>query len=547
MKLFAYYAIHSFVNTIKKLFKTWLIIIIIAMVFGAAVGVIASAAASKSGNAEEVTVEEVSETVEEENGNFLTERGIETPVFVDFIISLVFIALLVMNVLGASKSGKMFKPGDVIMLFASPLKPQSVLLFRLMGTIGLSLILSLYMLFQIPNFVINLHMTVWSVIVLVIAYAFTLIQGTLFQVTFYTLSSRDGKKAGDYNRLVLIVLGVIALSFAIYVSGTGVDLLTGGVNFFAGKKTFFVPFWGWTRAMCYYAICGDNVNSAIYMAVMLVATVVLIVVIWSIKCDFYEDAIEAAEKQAALLESARESTKGGVQARTKERKGKVNRGGFAHGWGASVFFFKPLYNRFRFSKLKIFSITSIVYMAITALASWGFTQASLDNAFTYIACIIGGCVFYRTLGNPLEEDINKAFFVMVPEKAGKKLLYSIGAGLTITLMDIFIPIVGAAVYFKANPVHVLLWILFALSIDFFGTCTGAFIAVSVPGEAGKGAKLITQIIFLYFGLIPSAIMVVLGFVFSVLVIALLGGIALNAALGYLFYALMPRFLENGNM
>ena len=40
MRLFLYYVSHSLFNTIKKLMKTWVAFIIIAMVFGLVVGLV---------------------------------------------------------------------------------------------------------------------------------------------------------------------------------------------------------------------------------------------------------------------------------------------------------------------------------------------------------------------------------------------------------------------------------------------------------------------------------------------------------------------------
>ena len=42
MRLFLYYVSHSLFNTIKKLMKTWVAFIIIAMVFGLVVGLVTS-------------------------------------------------------------------------------------------------------------------------------------------------------------------------------------------------------------------------------------------------------------------------------------------------------------------------------------------------------------------------------------------------------------------------------------------------------------------------------------------------------------------------
>ena len=549
MRLFAYYTIHSFINTIKKLFKTWLAIFFIAIIFGVVVGIVASIASkstSEKGNPDSETQIEMTIGTEDASENFLSKRGIDKNLFVDFVVSVTFIVLILLNLLSSSKMGNLFKPGDIVMLFSAPLKPQSVLMFRLMGAIGTSLIISLYMLFQLPNLIGNLKLSPWAAFAFIIAYAYTLIQGTIFQVTFYTISSVKGRKTKDYNKFILAVLGIIAFAFVIYTNRTNADYLTSAVSFFAGSKTFFVPFWGWLRAMCYYAMVGENLKSMLFLALLLVATVVTLIVVWQIKCDFYEDAICSVEKQAALLENAKNSANGAVMQRTKERNGKVNREGFAYGYGASVFFFKPLYNRIRLSKLKFFSTTSIVYIGIAALATYFLRDLTENDPFIFIGCILCAMVFYRTLGNPLAEDINKAFYVMIPERAHKKLMYSVLAGSVTTLMDVLIPIVGTALVLHTTVLNAISWTLLILAIDFFGTMTGSFISVSVPGEAGKGIKLIAQICFLYFGLVPSVVMIALGAIFGQLALFTILAVLVNFALGSIFFAITPLFLEGGN-
>ena len=84
MRLFAYYAIHSFINTIKKMLKTWLAIFIVAMVFGGVIGGVVGLAAS-SEEEEVVTEEEIEGTTEESELNFFESRGIDRDTFVDFL------------------------------------------------------------------------------------------------------------------------------------------------------------------------------------------------------------------------------------------------------------------------------------------------------------------------------------------------------------------------------------------------------------------------------------------------------------------------------
>ena len=81
-----------------------------------------------------------------------------------------------------------------------------------------------------------------------------------------------------------------------------------------------------------------------------------------------------------------------------------------------------------------------------------------------------------------------------------------------------------------------------LSISFFATNVGTFIALSLPGESAKTIKTVIQIMFLYFGLAPAAIAVIAGIVFNQLLIALAIGAAINFVIGFLVSLLLPLFL-----
>ena len=84
--------------------------------------------------------------------------------------------------------------------------------------------------------------------------------------------------------------------------------------------------------------------------------------------------------------------------------------------------------------------------------------------------------------------------------------------------------------------------LFILSVSFFATTVGTFIALSIPGESAKTIKTVVQILFMYFGLGPSAIAILIGVMFNQLLIALAIGLVINFAIGFLVSLLLPKFL-----
>jgi hypothetical protein len=564
MRLFLYYASHSLLNTIRKVMKTWIAFILIIIVFGTVVGLVTSLFTKKDKSAAEPAESAVSTVLEQDEdgpddeisvedavsgqyaksriGKMMEKYNITKEQIVDLAISAIFLLILATNILNAQNSSKIFLPADVPMLFSSPMRPQSVLMFRLLCTLGSSLIISLFMLFQIPNLTINVGLSLWGAVSLIIVYAMILVFSTLVQVIFYTITSRMKMGTGNIKTFLAVVYGAVFLGFAAFTAISKLSLIEGLFAYFASTKTHWVPFWGWLRGISYYACTGDITMSMIYLGLFVVACAVLVLVIWKLKADFYEDAMFAAEHKAEQLESARKAAKGGVTTREKERKGSIDREGFHYGSGANVFLYKAIFNRFRFAKLRIFSTTMIVYTIIAGVVAWFARSYSHGDAFFIPAAVLGVMAFYRTMGDPIREDTSKDFFMLIPEAHHKKLLYSILGSLSVTAIDLVLPMAVAAVMLKANPLNVLVWFAFVLSISFFATVVGTLISLSLPKDQAQTISVIVQMMFLYFGLTPSAMALIIGILVGHVLTAVAVGCLINVIIGFLVSLILPSVL-----
>lgn len=561
MRLFFYYVTHSLLNTLKKLLKTWVAIFIVLMIGGGLIGGIMGTVISYLENEPETTVETTAEgegtpadedvifEAEIDSGFFeenMAKYGIKSENIVDIAISAVFLLLLATNVINSKSSGKIFMPADVPMLFASPIKPQSVLMFRLTCSLGTSLIFSLFMLYQVPNLTLNVGLSLWGAISIVIVYMLTLMFSTLIQVALYTLTSKFNSASESVNRILIIAYALIGLGFAAYITVTKQELIPALFGYFGNSSTHWVPFWGWLRGFSYNACIGNYLWSVIYLGLFIVACALVIFFIWKMKADFYEDAMFAAEKRAEQIENAKRSSNGAAVIRDKERKGSIDREGFHYGYGASVFFYKAVFNRFRFAKLKIFSTTMIVYILTSVFVSFLAQRYVTDlnglDLFIIPAAALGIMVFYRTLGDPIREDTSREFFLLIPDKNYLKIAYSLLGCLAVTAIDLLVPMIIAAVMLGTNPVTVIVWFLFILSISYFANNVGTLIALSIPGDSAKTIKTVVQMLFMYFGLVPVIVAIGFGVFFNQLTIAMLVGVVFNCITGFLVSLLLPLFL-----
>lgn len=542
MRLFGYYAWHSFINQLRKLFKTWvLIFLVVCMAIGALIGVGAAMLDDAAGGDEEIVESEI---IEEEPGT-IEKLGIEPEEIVELVVGGIILVVFVFQAISADKNGsKIFLPADVNLLFSSPMKPQSVLLFRLMTQLGTSILASVYLLFQLPNLVLNLGLSIWVALAMIATWCLTIVIGKLLQILLYIVCSTNVKLKSHLRNGIYVFLLVIAGAYLLYWKTSGEHYMVAAKGFFNGSVSRFIPLWGWLKGFCMFAIEGNIVGLLVSFAAIVVGGSLLTYIIWHIKADFYEDAMAKSEETAELLAAA-QSAKGGVTVirRKKDRSDKLHRDGMRHGSGANVFFHKAMYNRFRFAHLGIFTKTSETYL-VAAIGTAVLCRFVIQtNGLIPIILTLGALTFFRAMGNPLEQDTQMDHFLLIPESTWHELFWSLLGGTANCFLDLLPAVIVSALLLGENVLLALAWLPLIVSVDFFATTVGAFIGFSVPVSAGKMVKQLVQIMFIYFGLLPDVAIMAVGLTFDQPVLAAIGCTVINVLLGLVFFFLSPLFLE----
>lgn len=340
-----------------------------------------------------------------------------------------------------------------------------------------------------------------------------------------------------------VLAAVIAGGFFSYQRISGQPMLLAAVKFFNAPGTEFIPFWGWLKGFCRAAIDGKAGKALLLLGLFVAGSTLLIFIVWSLKVDFYEDAMAKSEEMAELLEAVRTQNSGFMVKRKKDRSEKLKRDGMKHGCGANVFFFKNLYNRNRFAHFGFLTKTMEFYLIAAIGAGYVCKHSIQTGNVMLLVAMFAVLVFFRSMGNPLEADTKMSYFVMVPENTWAKLFYSLLSGLTFTAMDLFLPMIVGAIVMGANPLIAVLWIIGILSVDAYSTTVGVFISVSLPVNAGQPIKQFIQILFVYFGLLPDIIIVAVGYALGFPMLGIIGALVINLVLAFLFFALAAMFLE----
>ena len=551
MRLFAYYTLHAFKNQLKKLFKSWILIFILACaVIGGLIGFGAATIADLAQeNVPAAVSEPESSSMEQEPED---ELVIDIPSMVhtedkmqiaELVLGGIVLAVLIFEMLSADKNGsRIFLPADVNILFPSPLKPQSVLVFRLMTQLGVALLSSIYLAFQLPNLVLNLGMTLSAGISAILAWILTIVIGRFLQVLLYTLSSTHPRLKSNLRRGLYILIGLILAGYAVYFKTSGGTFFEAACGFFNSGVSRLIPVWGWLKGLPFYMEEGNYLFAAVSFVLLILCAVLLVLIVYRIKADFYEDAMKKSEETAELLEAAR-SEKSALRRRKKDRSEKLVRDGMTRGEGASVFFWKAIYNRFRFAHLRIFTKTSETYLAAAILMALACRFIFKTQSFIPTALLLAAISFFRSLGNPLEQDVRMDHFLLIPESTWSKIFYSLLGGCACCAMDLIPGVLAGTLILFANPATSFLWILFIVTIDFYSTSVGTFIGVSTPASAGKTLKQMIQIFFIYFGLLPDIALIAVGLAMNLFLPMVLIAAVLNLGLGFLFSAFSPRFID----
>lgn len=544
MRLLGYYMFHTIKNGIRKLFRTWVVAVFaIALVFGLVGGLIGGTVGSLIEEDDSVVEEEI---IEEE---MTPEDTAMMLAVLEAIAGGVILLVLLANVYGGDKNGSnIFLMPDVNFLFTAPMRPQSVLLFRMILQMGKEFVASLYLLFQIPNLVLNLGLSVEMALAIFACWILTLFLGKLLGVLTYTIAAthsrvRNAIRPAVFGLAGLLLVGTYATSIV-----KGMTLPETALWLYGGAGSRYVPLWGWLKGVIGYAIEG-NLLAVVLCGVGAVLCGALIVwLAWRVKADFYEDALSHAAEVQETLNAAND---GGMVKRKKDRAKRLRRDIFRRGEGAAMFLYKGIYNRHRFAKLWVFSNTCITYFGVYLLAAvailWMTKGGDTSPATLLVvpSAIVAVMAFFRNLGNPLEADMSSHYLFMVPESAFKKLLYALLAGSYDTLMDVLPGLLLATVVLRASVLEALGWLLLIVTLDFLLSNIGLFLQMILPSALPPSvAAMLMLLLRMLLVTMPLIVLLVLGLTVD-LTVALAVTAAINAALGIVLFLPSQALLHKG--
>ncbi|MBQ0084486.1 MAG: hypothetical protein KBS52_06975 [Clostridiales bacterium] len=508
MRMFLYYVSHTFVNSIKKLFKSWVVIVLVfAFVFGLAVGIGAATIEDKVADTGEQTA--VTEEIEIENEAETDPAVYREKIYpiVEMAVFGVFFAIVFIHLYTSDKNGAaIFNMADVNFLFPSPLRPQAVLFFKtVLQALIITFACTFYLAFQLPNLVLNVGVGLAGAISLIAAFIIAMLFGRTVSVLSYTAAA---SKIGGKKKILPICIGILSAVIIVFFavkSAKGLDYFETAKLLFASKYSRLFPVFGWLAGATMSIFDGNYVAAVLYYLALAAAFALLLFIISRIKADFYEDALAGAQKNQEKIEAALE----GKQQRAKKRKKEVKETEIGRGKGAGVFFTKGLYVHRRDGVLGPLTKTGITYLLLSLIVCLGTKFAVRLETMAIFGFAILVFSFFKNFETPINEDLQTFWLRLVPENKYKKIFCALAGGTVAAIID-SVPAFVVAAVILGKDFEALLWFLIFASFDaFLSACALAADAI-IPDKLHPSIKKMFCIYFRMFMVLPGAFLLIMG-------------------------------------
>lgn len=556
MRLWGYYALHTFINTIKKIFKSKVMIVILCSfliggVVGGSVGFISSLVEDQARTESSVSKDDKTNDPAQMEEDFMTVHADAIRESIPAATMILLLVVVLWGIYGGSKKGSdFFLMADANILFAAPLKAQTVLMFRLSFQMLALLFFTFYLIFQVPSMKLILGLDNFAIVAIFLAWGMLLFMSKLMSVFTYTLTATyEHLKKYVVPFVFAVGLLVVAATGAVYIS-TGNDYMATLRLTYGADWSNYIPVFGWYKAMVMNAINGHVFASLGYMALNLVLLIALVWGIWHIKADFYEDALAGAQKRDDMTKAALEGRninkdKKQSAKRTQKLEHKVRKSYELKGWGASVFLHKSILNRRRFSKFGFVTNTLLLYLAIGGLGAAFMAYKTDLREISVVGLIMALTLFFRNFGNPIEIESSHNWLFLVPEDPYKKVLYAILAGSVDCVLDLLPGIVVATVILRGNPLMALLWLATLVSMDFMFSCFGLLLQAILPSSAMDVVKSMLQMMLRAFIIVVIVIAFAIGTVLQGLALGAVFCMFTSLAVGTICFIVYPSLLHRG--
>lgn len=386
---------------------------------------------------------------------------------------------------GFSRGGSLFTLSDVNLIFTAPIRPQTVLFHGLFQQMTTSILVGFFLLFQYGWLHERYGVSLVQLAGLLAGYALSVFLGQVTAMVLYMFTGSHEKR----QRLCRIVLyGVSGLFLAYWLLSAlqeGQSRMPAlGAAAANGPVLRAFPVVGWLSMAASGLLTGGPGLLAAGLGLCAVYLAALVLVIFKMNPDYYEDVLKSAE----IAQSAINAKKEGTMTQAAPLHVKVGRTGLRRGTGASVFFWKHRLEDRR-SRTFLLGGNTLVFAAMTIGFAFLFRSGGLFPVFfmaTYLQV-------FTALNGRFNWELTKPYIYLIPEPPMKKLLWGLASLMPASLLEALVVFVPVGLILRLPPMEAAASVVGRISYAALFTAAG--IAVDRLW-GGVTSRILVMLLFL---------------------------------------------------
>lgn len=394
-----------------------------------------------------------------------------------------------------SSGDLLFSTADAHYFLVGPFTPRFNLLLPVIASLKTAILFMFILSCQGALISSLLRVNALDMIILLVAFFVVSALGYTFSQIVNALAY-DKKVVRYAIEGVIIAIQVVWIGIAFYslynqagsivgIKDLGLETILETLNGNIAIK--FVPFAGWI-SLIVDGIYTGSVIKLILGIVLIAAGVAILAIITNVfDLDYYERAVETAQKLQQRVAAQKAGVDGNAQLTTNiKNDGKKHVGGF----GADVFFYKHLNENTRTSKFFFVNKLSLVYKVFVLIYVVFMTNTSFkDDKSTGVVMALFMLLLLNTVvfaGGKTVVELTRPYFFLVPEKTSKKLLFAILGGVPEMVFDAVLAtgIIAWQLRDTLNPIIIIGSVVFFTLYNLLCTYI-AIVATAIFPHLGK--------------------------------------------------------------
>lgn len=445
----------------------------------------------------------------------ITGGGLSVEIFVSIFLLIVLGMIIYSLYSGTKKVTSKFDMSDVNLLFVSPIRPQTIMIYGIVKKFAVELLASVYFLYQVPNLLSKNNVPgINQVLFILTIIIFQMLFCNILKLFTFALCSKF-KGFGNFIRsliktmMIFLALGMVLL----FIKGDGLKFLVELSNNVAHSSWIkYIPVFGWLKEIAYQTIIGINQAYGLYMFMLVATSGLLLYIIYNIDMDFYEDMLSSAENNEVIKEARtgkKVTPKEGAQKNIFTKVFKEVKLNVKEVYGAKVLFFKHI-NEYK-KRSFIFFINTYSLILLGASILVGVFLKGMDIKLIFVISS-GMLVFSAGMGGKIYTEIYNPYIFLMPDSASKKLFYGVASAFIKIFTDSLILFLPVGILTKASIADILLSIICYVALGGMLSFSGLF-AFRIAQFLGFTGQIAQGILFMLFQLllaVPIALIVILG-------------------------------------